>query len=308
MVVALVLAVLAAVVVAAELMARGALGLGDPPLWQADPEIEYLPQPSRSYRRFGNRVTYNAWSMRSREFPRTRSDPREARVLVVGDSIVNGGAAVDQDALATALLEQRLAADLGRPVVVGNVACESWGPPNYLAYLRRYGFFDADVVVIVVNSADYADAPTFEPLPRWRPQRKPLLALQEVADKYLPRYLRRLGRRAGGQAPPAPEAIESCLEALRGLVELGRSAGAEVLLAQHLTRRELDGGPHPGHGQIMRVAREAGIEPHQLGPAFAAAIAGGVDPFLDGEHPNTGGQRILFEQLLPAVRAALQDA
>ena len=40
-----------------EVYARVVLGLGDPPLWMADPEIEYLPQPAKRYRRFGNRIS-----------------------------------------------------------------------------------------------------------------------------------------------------------------------------------------------------------------------------------------------------------
>ena len=132
---AIILASVAAVVLAAEVYARVVLGLGDPPLWRADPEIEYLPVPSRSYRRFGNRVSYNAWSMRSGDFPREKASPDEVRVLVLGDSLVNGGVHVDQDALATSLLEQWLRGGLGRSVVVGNVSAGSWGPPNYLAYI-----------------------------------------------------------------------------------------------------------------------------------------------------------------------------
>ena len=66
--------------------------------------------------------------------------------------------------MATTRLENKLAESLDRPVLVANIAAGSWGPPNILAYLRRFSFFDADVVVIVLNSPDYADAPTFEPL------------------------------------------------------------------------------------------------------------------------------------------------
>ena len=135
-----------------EAYARVVLGLGDPPLWMADPEIEYLPQPAKSYLRFGKRISYNAYSMRSRDFPRTKVNPDELRVLVVGDSVINGGAQTDQQALATTLLENKLAESLDRPVLVANIAAGSWGPPNILAYLRRFGLFDADVVVIVLTA------------------------------------------------------------------------------------------------------------------------------------------------------------
>ena len=301
----IVVASLFALVGLLEVYARVVLGLGNPPLWMADPEIEYLPQPAKSYLRFGNRISYNAYSMRSRDFPRNKVDPTELRVLVVGDSIVNGGAHTDQQALATTLLEQKLAESLDRPVVVANIATGSWGPPNVLAYLRRFGLFDADVVVIVLNSADYADAPTFDPLGRRRPRRKPVLAIQELRDKYLPRYFEKyLGPRREEQRP-TPEAIDACLSALRELIRMSRQAGASVLLAQHLNRSELATEPEIGHIRIADVAQEAGVEPIQLGPAFSKALRDGPDPYQGDSHPNEHGQRIIAEVLFDPIREAV---
>ena len=285
-----------------EVFARVVLGLGNPPLWMADPEIEYLPQPAKRYLRFGNRISYNAYSMRSRDFPRKKVDPAELRVLVVGDSVINGGAQTDQQALATSLLEHKLAESLNRPVVVANIAAGSWGPPNILAYLRRFGLFDADVVVIVLNSPDYADAPTFQPLGPRRPQRKPVLALQELHGKYVPRYFKKnLGLRREKQ-PPTPEAIDACLSALRELIRMTHRAGASVLVAQHLKRSEVTTKPEIGHRMIAQVAQEAGIEPIQLGPGFAKALRDGPDPYLADIHPNEHGQRIIAEVLFDPIR------
>lgn len=288
-----------------EVYARVVLGLGNPPLWMADPEIEYLPQPAKSYLRFGNRISYNAYSMRSRDFPRNKINAAELRVLVVGDSIINGGAQTDQQALATTLLEHNLAESLNRPVVVANIAAGSWGPPNILAYLERFGLFDADVVVIVLNSPDYADAPTFEPLGPKRPQRKPVLALQELHDKYLPRYFKKKRGLQRERQAPTPEAIDTSLSALRELIRMTRQAGASVLLAQHLKRSELATKPEIGHRMIAQVAQEAGIEPIQLGPGFAKALRDGRDPYLADIHPNEHGQRIIAEVLFDPIREAV---
>ncbi len=301
----IVVASLVALVGLLEVFARVVLGLGNPPLWMADPEIEYLPQPAKSYLRFGNRISYNAYSMRSRDFPRNKVNPNELRVLVMGDSIINGGAQTDQQALATTLLEHKLAESLDRPVVVANIAAASWGPPNVLAYLRRFGLFDADVVVIVLNSADYADAPTFQPLGRRRPQRKPVLALQELHGKYLPRFFEdNLGSPRERQAP-TPEAIDTCLSAVRELIRMTRQAGAAFLLAQHLKRSELATKPEIGHRKIAQVAQEEGIEPIQLGPGFTKALEDGPDPYQAGIHPSAHGQRIIAELLFDPIREAV---
>src|SRR3954468_7045308 len=69
--------------VAGELFARFYLGLGDPPLSIADPQIEYLFKPDQDCRRFGRRIHYNHYSMRAEDFPEHKAQPNELRVLVV---------------------------------------------------------------------------------------------------------------------------------------------------------------------------------------------------------------------------------
>jgi lysophospholipase L1-like esterase len=289
----------------AEVYLRFMLGLGNPPLWMADPEIEYLPQPSRSYVRFGHRIHFNAYAMRSRDFPQRKSDPTEVRVLVVGDSVVHGGPRADQEELATTILERQLAEALGRPVVVGNISADSWGPPNFHAYLRRFGLFEADVVVVVVNSSDYADAPTFAPLGAERPRRKPLLAIQELYVRYVLRYIRERREPPEDHQEASAEDVKACLNALREIVRLVRAGGASLVLAQHLKKSELEDQPEVGYHEIARVADEMGIEPVQLGPRFAESFNEDLDPYLDGNHPSKQGHRIiagaLFEVILNHV-------
>src|SRR4051812_27909934 len=68
----------------AELVGRFAFGLGNPPLFRGDPEIEYLYRPNQDIHRFGSHLHFNAYSMRSDDFPSHKSDPRELRVMVIG--------------------------------------------------------------------------------------------------------------------------------------------------------------------------------------------------------------------------------
>src|SRR5438105_9169328 len=60
-----------------EMVSRFVLGLGDPPLYVADNEIQYYNLPARTYHRFGNTIAINAFSMRSPDFPAHKNDPRE---------------------------------------------------------------------------------------------------------------------------------------------------------------------------------------------------------------------------------------
>jgi hypothetical protein len=231
--------------------------------------------------------------------------------MVLGDSIINGGAQTDQSAIATTLLQGRLQGELSRPVIVGNVSAGSWGPPNLLAYVRRYGWFDADVVVLVFSSHDYADAPSHEPIVGVNqdfPDEKPWLATQELVTRYLPRLLG-----SGSSAPatqPAAEAdpahVAVCLDAVRELIRSARNAGATVLLAQHLDQREATEGPLSGHGQIARVAEEEGVPTIQLGDSFRDALQRTQAPYRDDIHPNAYGQELLAAALFDPIAAAVR--
>jgi len=296
---------------AAELFLRIHYGLGDPPLSIADPDIEYLFAPSQEVRRLGNRIHYNAYSMRSDDFPAHKSDPRELRVLAIGDSVINGGAQTDQANLATSILQRKLTQRLGRPVIFGNVSASSWGPMNELAYVKKYGLFDADVLLIVVSSHDYADVPTPEPevgVQLGLPDRKPLLALQEVVVRYL--WPRVTGMTADATVPdnrpPEQKDIDASLRALRELIDIGRSNGTKVVVAQHWDLDEQSGKPLlPGHELIRKLATDAGATVVQLGPAFRAERIAGREPMRDVIHPNTDGQRVIAESLFEELERAL---
>jgi hypothetical protein len=282
----------------AELTLRHGLGFGDPPLVMRDPAIEYLYQPARQYLRFGRRVEVNRWSMRSADFPLRKRDPAELRVLVIGDSVVHGGVQTDQAELATERLRAALAADLARPVVVGNVSAGSWGPPNMRAYIEWYGTFAADLAVVVVSSHDWEDVPTWAPLSADFPTQAPVLALEEVLGRYLPRFVApALG---GAAAPPAPLAsdagdprVEAAVGAFRTLLAMLRADGVRVAVALHLERDESPDAPRPGHAVLAAAARESGVPVLPLGQAFAAARMDGSELYRDAIHPTAAGQAVI---------------
>jgi hypothetical protein len=228
--------------------------------------------------------------------------------MVFGDSVVNGGVLTDQRDIATSILQRQLGLFLGRQVVVGNISAGSWGPPNMLAYAHRFGLFQADVVVIVVSSHDYADAPTFEPVVGVNPDfpsHRPWCATWEAITRYLPRYLPALTAKTNVKdaAVPAPSQkdIDESLGALGDLIRLAHHNGAKVVLAQHLSLAELPPGrPEKGHDAIAKVAHDGGIEPFDLeGKDSSAAL------FRDAIHPNQAGQALIAGRLLPAIQAAL---
>jgi GDSL-like Lipase/Acylhydrolase family len=167
-----------------EIGLRMSIGLGNPLLYIKDKEIGYLLAPSQKVRRMGNRININEYSMRSSSIDKKRA-PSTLRVLLIGDSIANGGWWTDRDETISALLKNNLAQTLKvfSDFEVLNASANSWGPRNELAYLRRFGTFETQTIVLLINTDDlFASAPTSLPVGRDRnyPERKPALALIEL--------------------------------------------------------------------------------------------------------------------------------
>ncbi|MEW6492315.1 MAG: SGNH/GDSL hydrolase family protein [Cyanobacteriota bacterium] len=217
--------VLLGILVLLEVGLRFLVGLGNPPLYVADPEIGYLLAPNQRTRRFGNRIAINEYSMRSPTITRSR-DPSTLRVLLLGDSVANGASWTDQEQTISAMITTQLELIIGKAssqvedampqekkptslsslslsvpeedrkfpgklverIEVLNASANSWGPQNELAYLKRFGTFEAQAVVLLLNTDDlFAPAPTSEAVGRDRnyPNHKPPFALAELFNRYL---------------------------------------------------------------------------------------------------------------------------
>lgn len=294
-----VVVVLIACTVIGEAFARFILGLGDPPLTMEHPKIEYMFKPNQDVQRFGNRILINAYGMRSEAFP-ARDTGAELRVLVFGDSVVNGGNQTDHSKLATTILAQQLRSSTTQIVRVANVSAGSWGPGNWLAYVREYGFFNADAVVLVISSHDAGDNPTFAPLnPQTHPQSRPMLALWEGITRYLPRYLPQ-GNSKGTSESVNPGAITTDAAMQQGLADLdaflalAQAQTPKVLVVQHPERSEIERNLfQPGHAAIYKLATERGISVIQFSPVLKRVFTTGGNPYRDNIHINDHGQREL---------------
>lgn len=124
-------------------------GLGRPVLLVHDEAMEYRLAPHQATTRRGSRIEINGLGMRSSRFPAARAAGTTLRIVVLGDSVVFGGATTDQAEIATELLADQLSDRLGAPVEVGNASAGSWGPANWLGFFRRHGSLGADLIVVV---------------------------------------------------------------------------------------------------------------------------------------------------------------
>jgi lysophospholipase L1-like esterase len=296
-------------VIAAELLARFALGLGDPPLFRKDDAIEYVLKPG-TYLRFGHTIHINRWSQRSPEIEAKKADPNELRVLVIGDSVVNGGALLDDAQIATHLLEESLSKGLGRRVRVLNIAAGSWGPQNQLAYLEKFGIFDADAAIIVWSSHDAWDVPRFDGLREDQPVRRPTLAVGELITRYA---LPRLRRSPDLASVPTNNDFDQAMQSAIDLIAFARSHNLPTAVVLHETRGEIEGKADTdqsldrGRRLLKDMVTTTGVPLFFTRTHLAPALAKGEAVFQDDIHPSASGQRLLAECLEQAVRPLLQS-
>ncbi|WP_072622032.1 SGNH/GDSL hydrolase family protein [Spirulina major] len=190
--------------IALELILRWGFGLGNPVLIMADPETGYRFLPNQAVTRFGHPIAYNNYSQRSDPVQQPKP-PETLRILMTGDSVLNGGTVMGQDQIISEQLEAQLqSADVNAEVL--NASAGSWGIGNQWGYLQQFGAFDSDLLIVQIGSHDL-----FQPTSIGDrvgvdvnyPDRKPLLALQEVWQRYAyPAIAQRWGLPLSTEIPP----------------------------------------------------------------------------------------------------------
>jgi hypothetical protein len=279
-----------------EFLARCFLGLGTPPLWQKEATIEYMLKPNQDVYRFGNEIIVNRFGMRSNDFSNKKKS-NEFRVMIYGDSVVYGGSQLDQTLISTSILQEKLQknSQKNQNIIVGNISAKSWGPTNLLSYVKKYGFFDADIIFLVINSHDYTDVPTFEPLnDSTHPTITPISALYELLTIYVPRYLPNFKSKIKhGSDNKINEGI--ALNDLNTFLELAKKNSKKVIVFQHWEKSEIKSGANVGFYKIKEVSESLGIVTISLGDAYSELLKKGINPYIDNIHPNRQGQKVMAD-------------
>ena len=279
-------------------------GFGNPPLYIADDKIGYLLAPDQQIRRMGNQIKINQYSMRSEQIRKTKP-ASTFRILMIGDSIVNGGWWTDQKETISALVEQQLISD-SASIEVLNASANSWGPRNELAYLQSFGLFDAQVVILIINTDDlFATAPTSIPVGRDRAysDSKPPLAMIELFEQ------------AFTKPKPIPEMeqvraekgdrVGFNLEAIREIQAIATQNNAQFILAMTPLLREMeDTGPRDyelrARERLSKLAETEGILYIDFLPLFQEFPQ---PEFLyrDHIHLSPPGNRFVSEKLSKSI-------
>lgn len=254
--------VLAALLLAAlfiEGILRLGFGFGRPPLYVADETMGYRLAPNQRLRRFGNRIHINEYSMRANAIA-PKPTPQTLRLFLLGDSLANGNWWTDQANILSALIAQALqpsfiASSNTSPYTHAealNASANSWGPRNELAYLQRYGTFDATVLVLLLNTDDlFGTEPTSLQVGRDRsyPSQNFPFAIAEIFHRFTTKNQPIPGLKAiqneGG------DRVGKNLTAINGIYQQTTAAGSQFLLVLSPLKREL-----PGPRDYELVARQ----------------------------------------------------
>jgi lysophospholipase L1-like esterase len=301
----IILGVLLAVALFLEAILRIVFGFGNPLIYEADAEIGYLLAPNQQTRRFSNYIAINQYSMRSEPIAPQRP-PETTRILLIGDSIANGAWWTDQKEIISALIAENLGTNFA-PVEVLNASANSWGPRNQLAYLQRFGSFESQVIVLLMNTDDlFALAPSSAVVGREinYPDRRPALALIELYDKYFKRYPPLPSVREGG------DRVGKNLTALAQIQALARDNQARLIIAITPLIREAqkEGKDYElkARERLANFTADAGIFYLDFLPIFQT-YSPPESLYRDNIHLSPKGNDLVSQQLAAAIKQVLND-
>lgn len=222
-----------AALIVTELTLRLAFGLGNPVLFQADADTGYRLRPNQRVFRFGKKAEYNQYSQRS-EPVNANKPPGTLRILMVGDSVLNGGNPTDQKQTISELFEARLAASR-QPVEILNASAGSWSIGNELGYLRKFGTFESDAVILVLSTHDLTQPTSTSKRiahnPNY-PNQPPLLAIQEAWTRYAWPRLAGIFQQPSAPTEVPPSSLEPELQFKQNMQQL--KAIATLVRAKHI--------------------------------------------------------------------------
>lgn len=283
----------------AEILLRSFWGFGDMVLFFEHPEFEYLPVPNQDRHRFGNRIFYNEYSMRS--LPINASD--SCVVLGFGDSVINGGTLTDQDSLATTMVENKFN---GRMRFL-NISAGSWGPDNCAAYLKEHGDFDAKMIVLFVSSHDAHDNMMHEKVvgvDEAYPDRQYPLAGLEVLDKYLiPRVNKLIFGSSEGDNLMINKNGKGFNSGFQDLANHANFKEIPMLVCLHAERNEVEAKAFNLQGEeIINFCRNNNIK-----VITGLEIGEKLDFYRDDIHLNELGQKAWASVLETEIRSNLRS-
>lgn len=286
----------------AELLARYE-GFANPLLYRVAGS-SYELAPDQHVAMLGHSETIDSFGLRGPEVA-ARPTPGVTRIMVLGDSVANGGSHLDDSQTIPAVTSRKLTAQGCRNEIL-NASAGGWSLFDEVAWTRSHGLYGSRTVVWVINSMDLdepaGNSTLLDHNPAF-PTHAPLSALGEILFRYaLPRLGIGPGTADNGSIMPGAfnEAIFKQTRALtRAFASDLHRQGVDLMVLYH------DGvGSNPAPRQVaeqqfLADLSSAGITVVRTRPLEAAA-----NPalFLDVIHPNAAGDALIGDHLAGYLR------
>ncbi len=227
-------------IILTEIILRITVGFGNPLLYITDEKIGYLIAPNQRTKRNGNLIEINSYSMRTKPINKERNKDT-LRVLIIGDSIVNGGWWTDQNKTISALLEKSLKDNNNQysDVEVLNISANSWNPRNELAYLQKFGTFDSQIIILIINTDDFFGLKPSSLVVGNDfnyPNKKPLFAWQELGQKIIKNKFKKVN---DSSINVEKDLLTKNLNAIKEIKLISDKKKAQFILALTPLKREI---------------------------------------------------------------------
>lgn len=276
-------------------------GITDFPIFYVDPSLGYVPRPSQS----GRFLDRNRWSFNERSMATDAAwNPASgSNLLLIGNSIVQGGNPIDQeDRLGTVLQN-----NLGKDLKVWPIAAGGWSNLNEVNYLRRFDdiALSADFFVWEYMAGGLSE------VSKWRgeyltPTSHPWLASWYVTRRYiLPRFIDLNETELPPTGAVTQENLAQFDAMLTKLSERSRHTVPGIIFLYpescRLSMARLGDEWLPERSQVETVAARHGIMVVDIArdPTWTAKL------YRDAVHPTVEGNQVLARILTNAVQAAM---
>jgi len=250
-------------------------GVLDVPLFRIDPHAGYIERPSQS----GAFMRKHRWAYNDHQLG-SEAPFRPTGVLLVGDSVVNGGNPLDHSEKLGPMLEKTLG------VPVWPLAAGGWALENQLQALKSDpALLKVPTLVVVSNSGDFGAMNSWSS-PLNYPLQTPPSAIVYVAQKKVFRP------RDTVDSPPSAEATARWRADVADL--LARYHGRVIWVLY--PKKEEIGAANPTFSELRKLIEgRAEIIDVSARPDWSSSN------YRDDIHPSIEGNRVLSEILAQAI-------
>jgi lysophospholipase L1-like esterase len=276
-------------------------GFRDAVVYKQDLELGYYPKPNQKVRHPGRVISINNYGMRAAD---VASQKDRIRILMLGDSTL-AGTKVSNNELYSALLEKKLnEAAGGEKFQVLNMGVNAWGPHHELAFVRKFGTFEADIAIICGPVGNcYRPLYGLERLPFFPDTRPPKFALEQVGYQLVWQFRERiLGRPPWGIGERAVQQSLLGIGAYAELAKCMQQEEAEVFL-EMLPPEGVTFGTEKSveYEDIFAKLKDRmdglGVEANCAGPIFEQWKASPRKIYHDGVHFSRLGHELYADYL-----------